>query len=224
MGNSIEEKIVDFLNSFSTQKINIITLDDLLYIVLKRVLKIPPDESLVTSASRIIQDNYLKTPVSYKLCIEEFKKINGIGSSTAFYLSLLMELSRRLNCIRGTAIKNVRDVMPFIRYISEKKQEYFLALSLNSGNRVLSNRVVSIGLVDKALVHPREVFSDAIKLRASRVIVAHNHPAELLEPSEEDLKITENLVRAGSILGIELLDHIIITTAGYYSFRENSLI
>ncbi len=224
MGNSIEEKIVDFLNSFSTQKINNITLDDLLYIVLKRVLKIPPDESLVTSASRIIQDNYLKTPVSYKLCIEEFKKINGIGSSTAFYLSLLMELSRRLNCIRGTAIKNVRDVMPFIRYISEKKQEYFLALSLNSGNRVLSNRVVSIGLVDKALVHPREVFSDAIKLRASRVIVAHNHPAELLEPSEEDLKITENLVRAGSILGIELLDHIIITTAGYYSFRENSLI
>ena len=84
--------------------------------------------------------------------------------------------------------------------------------------------MVSIGLVDKALVHPREVFSDAIKLRASRVIVAHNHPAELLEPSEEDLKITENLVRAGSILGIELLDHIIITTAGYYSFRENSLI
>ncbi|RKX99498.1 MAG: hypothetical protein DRP54_07135, partial [Spirochaetes bacterium] len=79
MGNSIEEKIVDFLNSFSTQKINNITLDDLLYIVLKRVLKIPPDESLVTSASRIIQDNYLKTPVSYKLCIEEFKKINGIG-------------------------------------------------------------------------------------------------------------------------------------------------
>lgn len=97
---------------------------------------------------------------------------------------------------------------------------YQLMVSINGANEVMSVRVVSIGLVNKTHVHPREVFSDVLSERASAVIVAHNHTSGSLKPSRDDIQITEQLKKSAKILGINFLDHIIFNTKGYYSFAE----
>jgi DNA repair protein RadC len=121
-------------------------------------------------------------------------------------------------------IRRPQDVLPFIQHIADKKQEYFLALSLNGANEVIESRVVTVGLLDSSQIHPREVFADAIADRAAAVILAHNHPSGLLEPSPQDLALTRQLVEAGKIVGIEVLDHIIVTKRGYLSLKEQGYI
>jgi DNA repair protein RadC len=115
-------------------------------------------------------------------------------------------------------------VLPLIRHFADRKQEHFICVSLNGANEIIATRVVSVGLVNKTQVHPREVFADPITDRASAVIVAHNHPSGSLEPSKEDIDITARLKSAGEILGIRLLDHVIFNSKGYYSFLEKGLI
>jgi len=100
-------------------------------------------------------------------------------------------------------------------------REQFLCASINGANEILNIRVVSIGLIDRSPVHPREVFADALSDRASAVIVAHNHPSGGVEPSQSDIIITAQLKAAGEIVGIELLDHIIFNRTGYFSFLED---
>ncbi|MCP4692818.1 MAG: JAB domain-containing protein, partial [Desulfobacterales bacterium] len=94
-------------------------------------------------------------------------------------------------------------------------------VSLNGGNEVITTRVVTVGLVDKTHVHPREVYADPITDRASAVIVAHNHPSGALTPSGQDIEVTRRLKSAGEMLGIKLLDHIIFNQKEYYSFLQN---
>jgi DNA repair protein RadC len=109
-----------------------------------------------------------------------------------------------------------------IQHYADRKQEHFLCVSLNGFNEVMAVRVISVGLVNKTHVHPREVFSDPITDRASAVIVAHNHPSGRVEPSKEDIEITRQLKSAGEILGIKLLDHIIFNRTSYYSLLEKN--
>ena len=97
-------------------------------------------------------------------------------------------------------------------------------LSLNGANEVIEKRIVTVGLVNKSQVHPREVFADVITDRAAAVIFAHNHPSGELKPSDSDLKIHNQLTEAGKILGIKILDHIIVAKKGYFSFQEEGLI
>ncbi|MGA9450380.1 MAG: JAB domain-containing protein [Verrucomicrobiia bacterium] len=101
-----------------------------------------------------------------------------------------------------------------------RKQEHFLCATINGANEILNIRVVSIGLIDRSPVHPREVFADAVADRASGIIVAHNHPTGKLEPSPGDTEVTRQLKAAGENVGIQLLDHIIFNRAGYFSFLE----
>jgi DNA repair protein RadC len=96
-----------------------------------------------------------------------------------------------------------------------------ICISVNGANEVITSRVVSVGLVNKTQVHPREVFADPITDRASAIIVAHNHPVGGLTPSKEDIEVTRRLKAAGETLGIRLLDHVIFNQKGYYSFLEN---
>ncbi|HEB31002.1 hypothetical protein LCGC14_2548000 [marine sediment metagenome] len=151
-------------------------------------------------------------------------KIKGLGYAKASLIAASCELQTRLTGDKKRVIKNAVDILPYISYLTTKRQEYFVCINLNGGNRVMSNRVVTIGLIDQALVHPREVFSDAVKEKAAKVVVAHNHPAGNSAPSTEDVDITNNLVKASGILGITFLDHIIITDEGYFSFREDGLL
>jgi DNA repair protein RadC len=112
------------------------------------------------------------------------------------------------------------DVLPLVRHYADRKQEHFICISINGANEFITTRVVSVGLVNKTQVHPREVFADPITDRASAIIVAHNHPSGGLLPSQEDLEITKQLTSAGEVLGIKVLDHMIFNDKGYYSLLE----
>ncbi len=116
------------------------------------------------------------------------------------------------------------DILPFLSFIRNKKQEYFLCLSLDSGHRLIARRTVTIGLLDSALVHPREVFAGPLKDRAASVIICHNHPSGDSTPSRQDIEATQQLVAAAQILGIRLRDHLIITSTEHYSFAKYGLI
>jgi DNA repair protein RadC len=108
--------------------------------------------------------------------------------------------------------------------IAGKQQEHFICISLNGANELIEKRIVTIGLLDKSPVHPREVFADVITDRAAAVIFAHNHPSGDLQPSDADRQLQEQLTEAGKILGIRVFDHVIVARKGYFSFQEAGLI
>jgi DNA repair protein RadC len=151
---------------------------------------------------------------------EDILHIDGIGNAKAASISASLEFVRRRIKPEGLKIKFPADIMPLIQHYGDRKQEHFLCVSINGANEVMNVRVVSIGLVNKSQVHPREVFADVIAERASAVIVAHNHPNGTLQPSDEDIQITGKLKDAAKILGLNLLDHIIFNSKGYHSFVE----
>jgi len=150
----------------------------------------------------------------------DLTSIEGIGTARATSIAAAFEFVRRRIKPEGLKIKFPADILPLIRHYADRKQEHFLAISINGANEVLSVRVVTIGLANKTHVHPREVFADAISERAAALIVAHNHPHGSLQPSPEDIKITRQLQEAARILGMSLLDHIIFNAREYYSFAE----
>lgn len=127
---------------------------------------------------------------------------------------------------RTTDVKVNRadDVFKEIEEFKNKQQEHFITLYLDGSNNIIETRVITIGTINQSLVHPREVFSPAIEKRAASIIIAHNHPSGILEASLEDRNVTERLKEAGAILGIELLDHIIISKNCYMSFLDKDLL
>ncbi|MBX7138794.1 MAG: DNA repair protein RadC [Oligoflexia bacterium] len=151
----------------------------------------------------------------------ELEKIAGIGSAKAAQLLAALEFARRRIRPEGVKIKEPGDVVPLVQHLADRKQEHFTCTTLNGAHEVIKTRIVTIGLVNAAQVHPREVYSDAIADRAVAVIVAHNHPSGQLEPSSADLEVTQRLSAAGEILGIRLLDHLIFSRAGFYSFQQH---
>jgi len=121
-------------------------------------------------------------------------------------------------------LRSTQDVLACLKPFRDRRQEYFVTLSLDSAGRLIRRRVVTIGLLSVSLAHPREVFAGPLMDRAASVIICHNHPSGIAEPSKEDIKTTQQLVAAGILLGIPLRDHIIVTKSGYFSFREEGLI
>lgn len=121
-------------------------------------------------------------------------------------------------------LHSTRDILACLEFFRDKKQEYFVTLSVDGDGRLILRRIVTIGLLDVSLAHPREVFAGVITDRAASVIIAHNHPSGIAEPSSEDIKTTQQLAAAGILLGIQLWDHVIVTKTGYFSFREQGLI
>ncbi len=159
-----------------------------------------------------------------KINVKALVSIEGVGFARACQIVASFELARRRLLKKSIVIQNAEDALPLISYIADKKQEYFLCISLNGANEVIRNRVVTVGLLNTNQVHPREVFADAISDRAASIILAHNHPSGVLKPSPNDLAATKQLVDAGKILGIPVLDHLIITKKGFLSFKEMGLI
>lgn len=154
---------------------------------------------------------------------QDLLNIEGIGQARAASISAAFEFVRRRIKPEGLKIKFPADILPLIQHFGNRKQEHFLCVSINGAHEVMNVRVVTIGLVNKSHVHPREVFADVISERASAVIVAHNHPNGELQPSDEDLQVTGKLKEAASVLGLNFLDHIIFNAKGYFSFAENGL-
>ncbi len=122
-------------------------------------------------------------------------------------------------------ISGMNDVVEVVKpMIADPNKEFFVALYLNTKNGVLKQEVISIGSLNTNIVHPREVFRSACMVSASSIIVAHNHPSGDPSPSKEDIDLTKNLVEAGKMMGIELLDHVIIGHESNYGFKESGLI
>jgi DNA repair protein RadC len=151
---------------------------------------------------------------------DDLTGVDGVGEAKATLILAAIEFARRRIKPDGLKIDTPADVLPLIRQYADRKQEHFLAITINGAKEVQAVRVISIGLIDRSPVHPREVFADAVAERASGIIVAHNHPAGGVEPSEADVNITRQLREAGRIVGIELLDHIIFNRTDYFSFLE----
>lgn len=125
---------------------------------------------------------------------------------------------------RSSPLTTIEDMLPHLKFIRSKRQEYVLCLSLDSGHHLIARRVVTIGTLTSSLIHPREIFAAPLKDRAASVIIAHNHPSGDINPSKADIAATQQLVVAGQILGVTMRDHLIVTKQDSYSFRINGLL
>jgi DNA repair protein RadC len=155
--------------------------------------------------------------------VEELSQINGIGPAKAAQLKAAFDLGRRLDGSprEGKAqVKSPEDVISAIGgTLRGKKREHFLTLLLDTRNRLIRVATVSMGSLDSSIVHPREVFKEAISASAASVIFVHNHPSGDPEPSEDDLELTRRLVEAGKLLGILVLDHVILGDGTFVSLK-----
>lgn len=158
------------------------------------------------------------------ITIEELCKIDGIGLSKATQIKAALELGIRISSAKPNKYKvtNPWDIykyyMESLRYLNK---EVFKTILLNTKNEIICDLEVSIGTLNMSLVHPREVFREAIKRSSNKIILMHNHPSGNIEPSNEDKNVTSRLVKCGELIGIEVIDHIIIGDGLYYSFKEN---
>lgn len=159
--------------------------------------------------------------------VEELMKIPGIGPVKAMQLVALSELTRRVHAAQhmrrkiDSADELVELLMPQMRFSTK---EVFLLVLLNSQNQIIAMQEISKGTVNETIVHPREVFREAIRRSSTAIVLVHNHPSGDPEPSEEDLEVTCRLSEGGYLLGIEVLDHLIIGDGQYVSLRERGII
>ena len=156
--------------------------------------------------------------------VSALARLEGSSEDSALALAAALELGRRKNAIYRAQIRSPSDVTPFLKHYALKPVEYFIVVSLNGAMDILSTKVISVGSVDKALVLPRDVFSEPVALHAAGIICCHNHTGTNCTPSEPDLKTTRLLQQAAKVLSIAFLDHIIITKDAQFSFLDHGLL
>ncbi len=158
----------------------------------------------------------------------EFKNFKGLGEAKAITLAAALELGKRLQSEPFEPFKRIQKPKDIANYyipqLSGERTEAFRILLLNSSNNIFRERTISQGILNASLVHPREVFKPAISESAASIILLHNHPSGNPEPSKEDIQITRQIVEAGNIIGIKVIDHIIIAGNQYRSFAEMGLL
>jgi len=167
---------------------------------------------------KLAQDNF------DNISLEKLKNIEGIGLAKSCQIMAAIEFSKRFLVKEGIKIRNAEDVVNLTEELKDKKQEYFLTLTLDGASNLIQKRTVFIGTLNHSIVHPREVFADAICDRAAGIIFVHNHPSGNVEPSGEDIAITNRLLEIGKIVGIEVIDHLIISKNGYFSFKTEEML
>jgi len=192
---------------------------ELLAIILRTGTK---SDNVINLSNRILKD-YSLSQLS-RASVSELSKIHGIKAAKATQIAACFELARRLELYSETVkpkIKSPADahriVAPTLRNL---KKETFKALYLDTKNQLIREETVSIGSLDASVVHPREVFKTAIQESAAAIILAHNHPSGDPEPSREDIELTRRLREGGSLIGIEVLDHIIVGDGRYTSLKD----
>ena len=160
--------------------------------------------------------------------VEQLADIRGIGAAKAVQLKAAVELARRLAASparRPPAVETADDAAAWLRpHLADKKKEHFVALLLDTRHRVIRLSPIAVGSLSASVVHPRELFKEAIAASAACMIVAHNHPSGDPAPSEQDVSLTKRLVQAGALLGIEVLDHLIVGADGVASLKALGVI
>lgn len=185
------------------------------------------EENVLNLSNRILCSNKGINGI-LELSFEDLMKIKGIGFAKASQIISVAELFTRFRSFKSGddyTITCPRDVaMYMMEDMSNLKKEYFKLIMLNTKNMIISVKDVSIGNLNSSVVHPREVFVEAIKLGSASVILCHNHPSGDPTPSREDIEVTKRLKKCGDILGIEVLDHIIIGRKKYISLKEKDIV
>lgn len=201
-----------------------LSAQELLALVLGRGI---PKKSVMNIAQELLS-KFGNIKAISEATIEELSQIRGIGFAKAAQIKACFELGKRQDLepeLIDCDIKNPQNVVRAIRAsIKDKAKEHFKLIILNPRNKIIAISTISIGTLNASLVHPREVFKEAIIHNAASIVLCHNHPSGDTEPSEEDLNITKRLIEAGKILGIEVLDHIIIAKDDFCSFKERGLL
>jgi len=181
------------------------------------------NESVMVLANRVIVHfeglNLLKDAT-----IEELTAIKGIGEAKGVLLLAAMELGKRMNTFKQEEPYIVRSPEDGADYVMEEmrglKQEHFVALFLNTKNQIIHRQTIFIGSLNASIVHPREIFREAVKRSCASIICAHNHPSGDPTPSKEDIQVTRRLVESGKMIGIEVLDHLVIGDRKFISLKE----
>lgn len=201
-----------------------LSTQELLAILLRTGSKNQPVMTLSLEVMNHFEDFYFLKTAS----IEELMKIKGIGKIKAIELRAAIEFGARVaqaSQIKHGQIKSAADVEKFVGIeLRGLQQEHLMVLFLNTKNEIIKKETIFVGGLNSAVAHPREVFRAAIRYASARIFVCHNHPSGNPEPSQADITFTEKLAASGQIIGIELLDHVIIASNGYYSMKESGII
>ncbi len=215
-----EERPRERLVKFGEQALS---AQELLQVILGRGIA---GESVVVTAQKLLSQ-FGSLQKLAEASIEELSSVKGIGPAKATQIKAVFEIGRRISTqtpsYKSKELTDPKKVYQLIKSkLKDYHKEHFYIIALNSRNHSIAE--VSVGSLDASVVHPREVFAEAIKNKAASVIFAHNHPSGDPEPSEDDLVTTKQLTEAGKILGIEVVDHIIVTKNSYFSFKDGNLI
>ena len=178
-------------------------------------------ENVIEMSNRLINEYGLDK--LFECSLKEIQEIKGIGPSKAMQVLAIAEITKRCNFSKKPIKKITRanDVFDlFHERLKDEKQEHFYVLMLNNMNYIVEEKLISKGILDKTLIHPRELFRHAIKNSVSKIILVHNHPDGDPTPSTNDLEITEELAKAGNIIGIKIVDHVIIGKGEKWSWKE----
>jgi DNA repair protein RadC len=182
----------------------------------------------VTSLSRDLINKFGGIKELLLADIEEILEFKNIDTAKASSLKAVEEISKRyLSPSRETPtyVKTPKDVYDIVRKdIFNKNQEYLFLLCLDSRNKLISKDIISKGTLNETLIHPREIFKKAVSKNSCYIILAHNHPSEKCEPSDEDIKVTKRIHNAGINMGIPLIDHVIVTNDNFSSMKSSNLI
>lgn len=201
-----------------------LSAQEILALILGRGVK---GESVMVTAQRLLS-RFGNLKGVANASIEELTEIRGIGPAKAAQIKAAVELSKRLEAPvderEKPVVKSPEDVVSIVKsQLKGKKKEHFLVLCLDTRNNVINCRAISMGSLDTSIVHPREVFKEAISSSAASVILVHNHPSGDPGPSKEDIELTKRLAKAGEILGIDVLDHIIVCDKSHSSLKAKNL-
>jgi DNA repair protein RadC len=181
-----------------------------------------PGENVIEMSNRLINEYGLDKLLECSL--KELQQINGIGPSKAMQILTIAELQKRINQAKTpiTKITCAKDIFNlFHERLKDEKQENFYVLLLNTKNQIIKEELITKGILDASIIHPREIFKPAIRNSASKIVIVHNHPSGDPSPSQEDLAITEQIEKAGDELGIKVLDHIIIGKDGFWGWKKS---
>lgn len=181
------------------------------------------NESVLVLANRVLS-SFDKIQDLKNATVEEFMTVNGIGQAKAVQLLAAAELGKRIYRKHSEGRYTIRSPEDAAAYLmtdmSSLSQEHFVVLFLNVKNEIMHKQTLFIGSLNSSIVHPRDIFREAVKRSAASIVCAHNHPSGNPSPSPEDIEVTKRLIEAGSIMGIELLDHIIIGDHKFISLKE----
>jgi DNA repair protein RadC len=158
------------------------------------------------------------------ITLDKLTKVQGVGKAKAGQILSAFELAKRYLIKDEKKIHNTDDILSLVQNIRDKKQEHFITITLTGASGLIEKREVFKGTVNHSLVHPREIFADAIADRAAGIIFVHNHPADNAQPSETDIKLTHQLCEAAKLMGIQVIDHVIVTKNNYFSFQAEGML